>query len=64
MQICSAKIIAEPDKCFYIKYNYKLAEQYRYNKRETVNLIVTEKLFFIINEDKNAGYENCIVQWI
>ena len=37
---------------------------YRYNKRETVNLIVTEKLFFIINEDKNAGYENCIVQWI
>ena len=61
MQICSAKIT---DKFFYKKYNYKLAEQYRYNKRETVNLIVTEKLFFIINEDKNAGYENCIVQWI
>ena len=57
MQICSAKIIAETDKFFYKKYNYKLAEQYRYNKRETVNL-------FIINEDKNAGYENCIVQWI
>ena len=54
MQICSAKIIAETDKFFYKKYNYKLAEQYRYNKRETVNLIVTEKLFFIINEDKNA----------
>ena len=64
MQICSAKIIAETDKFFYKKYNYKLAEQYGYNKRETVNLIVTEKLFFIINEDKNAGYENCIVQWI
>lgn len=47
MQICSAKIIAETDKFFYKKYNYKLAEQYRYNKRETVNLIVTEKLFFI-----------------
>ena len=46
MQICSAKIIAETDKFFLQKYNYKLAEQYRYNKRETVNLIVTEKLFF------------------
>lgn len=56
MQICSAKIIAETDKFFYKKYNYKLAEQYRYNKRETVNLIVTE--------DKNAGYENCTEQWI
>ena len=64
MQICSAKIIAETDKFFYKKYNYKLAEQYRYNKRETVNLIVTEKLFFIINEDNNAGYENCTEQWI
>ena len=64
MQICSAKIIAETDKFFCKKYNYKLAEQYRYNKRETVNLIVTEKLFFIINEDKNAGYENCTEQWI
>ena len=29
MQICSAKIIAETDKFFYKKYNYKLAEQYR-----------------------------------
>ena len=64
MQICYAKIIAETDKFFYKKYNSTLAEQYRYNKRETVNLIVTEKLFFIINEDKNAGYENCTEQWI
>ena len=31
---------------------------------ETDKFLVTEKLFFIINEDKNAGYENCIVQWI
>ena len=64
MQICYAKIIDETDKKKKKKYNYKLAEQYRYNKRETVNLIVTEKLFFIINEDKNAGYENCTEQWI
>ena len=64
MQICYAKIIAVFVKFFYKKYNFKLAEQYRFNKRETVNLIATEKLFFIINEDKNAGYENCTEQWI
>jgi len=48
----------------FVSFYNGLNSNYRYNKRETVNLIVTEKLFFIINEDKNAGYENCIVQWI